>query len=246
MPAPTEARLLPRIIGHRGAALRAPENTLAGLRKAAALGCTWVEFDVRLTADDRLAMIHDSTVDRTTTSTGTVRELSMAALEQMDAGSAFSGDFQDEAIPSLEAVIGELDRLSLRANIEIKCDAGDADAAAAVLIDILNRHWPDRPLPLISSFDHRALAAVRRRSDDLPLGVLIDRMDRDWRPVFDSLSAATLHVGNRNLIQADVAGVVAEGIEIGVYTVNDPDRAHTLFSWGIASVFSDCPDIVNA
>ncbi|HVC57601.1 MAG TPA: glycerophosphodiester phosphodiesterase family protein, partial [Stellaceae bacterium] len=69
-----------RVIGHRGAAARAPENTLAGLRRAKALGCSWVEFDVRLTGDGVPVLCHDSRLDRTTDGSGLIADLPLAAL----------------------------------------------------------------------------------------------------------------------------------------------------------------------
>jgi len=238
--------MLPTIIGHRGAALRAPENTVAGLRKAAELGCTWVEFDVRLTADDQLAMIHDPTVDRTTGATGRVRDLTLRALEALDAGTPFDPAFAGEAVPSLATVIAALDRLNLRANIEIKCDEGDAELAAKTLVAQLEAEWRAPEPPLISSFDHAALATVRQQHATLPIGVLVPTLEHDWQTAFDAVSAATLHVGNRDLLREQVAPLVAAGIEIGVFTVNDPARATELLSWGIAGVFSDCPDTIAA
>src|SRR5207253_2254358 len=93
--APT-ARLgsvLPPVIGHRGAAACAPENTLAGLRKASELGCRWVEFDVRLTADGHLILLHDDRVERTTDGRGSAAALLLATLRRYDAGAWFGRRF---------------------------------------------------------------------------------------------------------------------------------------------------------
>ncbi|MGB3329490.1 MAG: glycerophosphodiester phosphodiesterase family protein, partial [Thermomicrobiales bacterium] len=73
------------LVGHRGAAFEAPENTLAGFRHAVDLGLRCVEFDIRLTADDQLAVIHDATVDRTTNGRGRVADHTMADLARLDA-----------------------------------------------------------------------------------------------------------------------------------------------------------------
>lgn len=77
---------LPRVIGHRGAAAAAPENTLAGLRKAKELGCSWVEFDVRLTADGAPILLHDDRLERTTSGYGEAAALSLAKVREYDAG----------------------------------------------------------------------------------------------------------------------------------------------------------------
>ena len=79
------AEVLPAVIGHRGAAASAPENTLAGLREARELGCRWVEFDVRLTADKQLILLHDDRVERTTDGRGSAAALPLVTLRRYDA-----------------------------------------------------------------------------------------------------------------------------------------------------------------
>ncbi len=236
----------PRIVGHRGAALHAPENTLAGLREAARQGCRWVEIDVRLTADDGLVLMHDPTVDRTTTAAGRVRELALAEIAGMDAGARFDRAWAGEPVPALADAIGAAHALALRLDIELKCDPGDSAAAAAALVHEIGRSWKADEPPLISSFDHAALSAVRAARTDLPVAVVTPSLSEAWRAAFEALGAASLHVGARGLTREAVGALVAEGIEIGVYTVNDAARARELLSWGVAGLFSDRPGAIAA
>src|SRR5947199_1375723 len=92
---------LPPVIGHRGAAAYAPENTLAGLRRARALGCEWVEFDVRLTGDGALVLCHDARLDRTTDGSGLISAMTLAAIRDRDAGVRFGAEFAGERVPTL-------------------------------------------------------------------------------------------------------------------------------------------------
>ena len=238
--------MLPRIVGHRGAALHAPENTLAGLREAARQGCRWVEIDVRLTADEGLVLMHDPTVDRTTTAAGRVRDLPQAAIAGMDAGARFGAAFAGERIPALADAVGVAHMLALRLDIELKCDPGDSAATAAALVREIERVWQADEPPLISSFDWTALLAVRAARADLPVAVVTPALSDAWRPAFEALGAASLHVGERSLTREAVGPLVAEGIEIGAYTVNDAARAKALLSWGVAGIFSDCPGAIAA
>lgn len=238
--------MLPRVIGHRGAALAAPENTLAGLREAARQGCRWVEIDVRLTADDGLVLMHDPTVDRTTTETGRVREFPLAQLAAMDAGTRFDAAFAGEPVPSLADAIVAVHALDLRLDIELKCEPGESFAAAAALVALLGRVWRAPEPPLVSSFDPAALAAVRGAAPDLPVAVVTPTLADEWRPAFDALGAVSLHVGDRGLTESPVRQLIAEGIDIAVYTVNDAGRARELLSWGVGGVFSDCPGAIAA
>ena len=133
---------LPPVIGHRGAAGEAPENTLVGLRRAHALGCKWVEFDVRLTADGELILLHDDRLERTTNGRGHARELTLAAIRRFDAGAWFDPLFVGEPVPTLDEAIALLAELGLGANIELKSEPGDALATARAAIEILSRSWP--------------------------------------------------------------------------------------------------------
>ena len=74
---------LPKVIGHRGAALAAPENTLESFREAHRQGARWVELDVSLTADDQILVMHDDTLDRTTDGKGPAHEKTMADLKKL-------------------------------------------------------------------------------------------------------------------------------------------------------------------
>ncbi len=236
---------LPRVIGHRGAAAYAPENTLAGFRTAARLGVEAVEFDVRLTADDRLVVFHDTTLERTARRRGTVRALPAAELLALDVGAWFGPGFAGETMPSLEAAIETLVALGLGANIEMKCEPGDAADTARALADLLDRHWPaDVPPPLVSSFDRDALATLRDCAPQWPRGFLIEALNGDWRRRFDALGCATLHIGARKLRKAQVAEARGAGVPVAVYTVNDPQKAARLYRWGVDSIISDAPDAI--
>jgi glycerophosphoryl diester phosphodiesterase len=92
---------LPRWIGHRGAAAHAPENTLASLRRAAADGARWVEFDLRLTADEVPVLLHDATLERTTDGSGPVASRRWDELRRLDAGGRRAPEFRGEPLPSL-------------------------------------------------------------------------------------------------------------------------------------------------
>src|ERR1700738_5627461 len=87
------ALALPSVIGHRGAAACAPENTLPGLPKAWELRCRWVEFDVRLTMDKHLILLHDDRIERTTDARGRAAALPLAALRRCGAGTRYRPGF---------------------------------------------------------------------------------------------------------------------------------------------------------
>ena len=238
-------RRWPRIIGHRGAALTAPENTLAGFCMAAALDVEWVEFDVRLTSDGRCILLHDDTLDRTTNGSGPASRLTFDEIRRLDAGSWFSPDFAGQPVPGLEETIGLLAQLNVGAVVELKpapgAEAATGRAAAAVLVE----RWPAAlPPPIVSSFKPAALAAAREVAPELARALLVGAVPRDWRRQIEALDCTMLHADQRRLDRPTVELIRDAGLPIFAYTVNLPQRAQELFSWGIDAVFSDCPDSV--
>ncbi|HLY58935.1 MAG TPA: glycerophosphodiester phosphodiesterase family protein [Stellaceae bacterium] len=232
---------LPSVIGHRGAAGLAPENTLAGFRLARNLGVEWVEFDVRLTADRRCVVMHDRTLDRTTDGSGPVDEATLEGIAACDAGSWFDRRFAGEAVPTLEETLDLLAALGLGANVELKPESGQETELAEAACGIVAGMWRGAA-PIISSFSVPALAAARQAAPDLRRGLLLDDDMGDWRALADEVGAATIHCRHSRLTRARTAEMRAAGFPVLAYTVNHAGRFRELAAWGVASVFSDRPD----
>jgi glycerophosphoryl diester phosphodiesterase len=238
---------LPAVIGHRGVAGCAPENTLAGLRRASRLGCRWVEFDVRLTSDDELVLLHDDRLERTTDGRGKVCRMPLSAVRRCDAGGWFDAAFAGEPVPTLAEAIAVLAELGLGANIEVKSDRRRAAVTAIAAADLITRLWPPHlPAPLISSFAAAAVAAARDRAPALARGMLVRAVPGDWRRRAAALGCTTVNADHRLLRPAVVAEIRGAGYSVLAYTVNDAVRAGELFEWGVASVFSDVPHRIIA
>jgi len=234
---------LPPVIGHRGAAGLAPENTLAGFRLARTLGVAWVEFDVRLTADRRCVVLHDATLDRTTDASGPVGAMSLDAVSACDAGSWFAPDFVGERVPTLEETIDLLFDLGLGANIELKAEAGEESDLARAACRIIAGMWQaGAPDPIVSSFSVETLDAARRAEADLPRGLLLDGDPSGWHDRALAVEATTIHCRHSRLSRARTAEMRAAGFPVLAYTVNHAGRLRELLSWGVTSVFSDRPD----
>ncbi len=231
---------LPAIIGHRCARAEAPENTLAGLRRAAALGARWVEVDVRLTADGVPVLLHDDTLERTTTGRGALAATTLADLARCDAGGG-------EPVPTLEAFLGAALGFGIGVNLELKGEPGDPEALAKAALTTAQRLWPaTAPPPLISSFEPACLAAAARHAPGWPRGLLLDEIAPGWPETAAAVGAVAIIVNHLCLASpAAVAALAANGRTVAVYTVNDPARARALLSWGVAAIISDHPDIFS-
>ncbi len=232
-----------RVIGHRGAAGHAPENTLASIRKARDLGAGWVEFDTKITEDGAVIVFHDDNLKRTTGIKGEVAKTALKEILTFDAGAWFGEDFAGERVPTLDQVLEVLEDLGLGANIEIKPSPGLAVETGRAVAGVLKTAWPETlPPPLISSFDPDALAAVRDAAPRLSLALLVFKIPRDWRALLKGLGCAALHAQAKHLTAKKAAAVIEEGYALRAFTVNDKAEAEKLFGWGVDAVISDFPD----
>src|SRR5699024_7055550 len=121
------AKYMSKICEHRGSAGTHPENTMAAYVEAERVGADGLEIDVQYTKDNKLAVIHDDTVNRTTNGSGRVRDYTLEELQQLDTGSWFSPEFCKERILSLEEVLEWIQGNELLLNIELKYIALDLE-----------------------------------------------------------------------------------------------------------------------
>ena len=234
---------LPMIVGHRGAAASAPENTLAGFRRAAEIGVSWVEFDVQLSADGRCIVFHDDKLDRTTDGHGAVDDTPYDTIRRLDAGAWFAPAFTGQRVSLLSEVLAVLLELGLRPDIEIKpCDGREAETARAVLTEAAAL-WPgDLPPPLITSFRHECLVVAREVVPAWSRGLLTSKFPRDWRAQLTALDCQAFVCLHKKLTRRRVAEVVAAGFPLLAFTVNSRRRAANLLRWGVSSIISDAPE----
>ena len=127
------------IYAHRGSSGTHPENTLAAFREAARLPIYGVEFDVHLTKDGELVVIHDETIDRTSNGKGFVKDMTLAELRSFDFGSWFSDEFRGEPIPTLHEVLEVFSETSHHLNIELKSDIFPYEGMAEKVVAMVQR-----------------------------------------------------------------------------------------------------------
>lgn len=245
MSRPAPAWPLPRVFAHRCGGSLAPENTLAGLRIAAAMGYRAVEFDVMLSADGSPWVIHDDTLERTTNGCGRVCDAPDSALTSVDAGGYQHRSFAGEPLPTFEAVARLCHRLGLMANVEIKPATGYEAVTGEVVARRILELWEGLPLPLVSSFSEEALVVARRVAPQLPLGFLWERPPADWHAHCASLDVYSLHCAASELDDTVIAEARAAGIPVLCYTVNARQEAEALFGRGVTAVFSDRIDVLH-
>ena len=236
----------PRLLAHRGGGALAPENTLSGLRLARRLGYVGVEFDVKPTQDAIPVLMHDDTVDRTTSGEGPLTAIALAMLAELDAGRGFAPAFAGERVPTLETAARLCQALGLWANVEIKpCPGRDTETGAIVGRAAATLWAGAATPPLLSSFSAPALAAARAAAPELPRGLLVEDVPADWLEALAKLDCVALHVQHDQVTSDLVEAVHGAGYGMLCYTVNHPERAAFLYRLGVDCVVTDRLDLLD-
>ncbi|MEO8204191.1 MAG: glycerophosphodiester phosphodiesterase [Betaproteobacteria bacterium] len=237
----------PRVVAHRGGGTLAPENTLGALRHGASLGFRGVEFDVMLAGGGTPVLIHDETLERTTSGRGSVPLMAYADIEAFDAGAWHSEAFRGEKVPTFVAAANLCRELGLWANVEIKPAKGfERETGRAVgqwALDL----WRGAELPpVLSSFSPEALVAAKEVAPALPRGMLVSRIPADWHARMEKLECVALHCKHSELTEPLAAAIHSAGYAIACWTVNDPAQARKLFGWGVDCIITDRLDLIAA
>jgi len=243
----------PRILAHRGGGTLAPENTFAGLRRGMEAGFRAIEFDVMLARDGVPVVLHDPELGRTVAGTGSVADVDARDLAARDAGAWFGPAWAGEPVPLFVEFAQFCKAHGVWMNIEIKPVPGFDEAtgttvarlAAALFADDLAAGQVAR-VPLLSSFSAAALAAARQAAPEVPRAWLTETLPPDWEARARSLDAVAIHTDHKALTAAQAAAVKAAGFGLFCYTVNAPERARTLFGWGVDGLCTDRIDLIGA
>lgn len=235
--------IYPRIIAHRCGGALAPENTLAGLRIAARLACRGVEFDAMLGADGIPVLIHDETLERTTSGQGRVAAIDSGQLQRVDAGGRHHAAFAGEPLPTLDQALRLCATLGLWANVEIKPATGMDPATGRAVARVAAAVGGTL---LLSSFSAQALQAAAAEAPLLPRAMLVESVPADWRARLTESGSVALHCAANRLARDVAQAVRAAGYPLACYTVNRREDAARLFALGVSAVFSDRPDLWQA
>lgn len=236
----------PRVLAHRGGGTLAPENTLGAIRVGIAHGYRGVEIDAMLPADDTPILMHDPVLGRTVAGKGKVSDRPAHELLALDAGRWHSERFAGETVPTLHAALELCSHHGVWVNVEIKPAPGHEQRTGAAVADQAAVVRAGSRTPLLSSFSSTALDAARQAQPALPRGLLVQRVPRDWRAQLETLACVALHVDHKHLDAEQARAVKAAGYWLFCYTVNTPERAAELSSWGVDAFCTDRIDRIAA
>lgn len=230
-------------IAHRGAGKLAPENTLAAFRLGAAHGYRCFECDVKLSADEVPFLLHDATLERTTSAMGTAGNRRWEELSRLDAGGWHGRSYAGEPLPTLDAIAAFVRQNGFQLNIEIKPTPGLEARTGEVVAQQVRELWARQPVaPLLSSFRPESLAAAKDTAPELPRALLLDTL---WQGCFEmaqSLGCVAV-VTNHQLMTVELLQQLqGAGLRVLCYTVNDVADAQRLRNIGIDGLITDAVD----
>ena len=236
---------------HRGGALLWPENSLLAFRSATAMGADYLELDVHLTRDDEVVVIHDPTLDYTTTGAGPVRDRTLAELAPLRLRDR-TGALTDEQIPTLDQVVALAVAGKRQVLLEIKVDAQRRHypGIEEKVFAVLDRHR-FVPFAIVMAFEAETWRRVRRLRPAARAGALYSARTLSAGAVEAELQALSqagvVFVGlNQALVNARVATQARlAGLTLGVWTVNERDAIERFIGQGVSVVITDRPDLAK-
>jgi glycerophosphoryl diester phosphodiesterase len=237
----------PRLVAHRGAGKVAPENTLTSMRVGYAHGYRMVEFDVKLAADNVSFLLHDATLERTTSGRGRADALLWRELSRLDAGGWHSAKYAGEPLPTLASIARWARAHGVHCNVEIKPTPGrERETGAAVALDAAAL-WRDAETPpLLSSFSEASLDAARDAVAEIPRALLLDAVPADWKERLRSLECIATVVHHEGLTADITRKIRAAGHRVLCFTPNDAARINELASWDVDTIITDAVDHIAA
>jgi glycerophosphoryl diester phosphodiesterase len=238
----------PLIIAHRGDSAHRPENTLAAFAGALEVGADLVEFDVQLTRDGQVVVIHDPTVDRTTDGRGRVAEMTLAQLRALSAGypSRFGAAHRGERVPALGEALALLkDRA--RVMVEIKPDAVTDDAEGGVearTIADVRKAGMEKDVALLS-FSRRALLRCRELAPEIVRGHLFQRAEPGEVLAGAREVASELVMPEKRMLTDELRARGREaGLKVATWVVDDPEELLRLARFDLYGVASNRPGVL--
>ncbi len=237
----------PYVVAHRGISAKTPENTLVSFERAASIpGIDMIELDVRLSKDEEVIVLHDRTLQRTSTGNGPARNYSIEEIRRFDAGSWFHPMFSNERIPTLHEVFQQVgDRIWV--DVEIKSDWLHREPPGLLekkVLETVHNCGMDGHV-MFSSFNHKLLANIKEMKPSSVTGVLYN-LTRDFSRLPSALArrvgASVFVCAKRELTHRMVDDAHNHDIAVYVYTLNSVNDAQRMLTYGVDGILSNNAD----
>lgn len=231
---------------HRGFSGKYPENTMLAFTKAVETGCDGIEFDVHLSADGQVVIIHDEKLDRTTNGSGWVKDHTLAQLQALDASATFRGVYGVCPIPTLEEYYEMLRPYpQFLTNIELKTGVFEYPELEKKTLEIIDR-FDRRATTIISAFNHFSILRMKALAPDIKTAFL----EESWIIGMGEYTARhgvdCIHPFLCNLTPEHFAEMKAHGREVNTWTVNEKEHMQQLLALGVDGIITNYPDLLQS
>jgi len=230
---------LPWVIAHRGASAVAPENTMSAFRRAVEMGAECIETDLHLSRDGRLVIHHDTTLNRTTSGDGLVKNYTFKELRELDAGTWFSKDFAGERLPTIEELLDYAGQADLSLFLEIKGGAGYG-VERAVISALRGRK--ESKAAVVLCFDASVLDRIHQLDRLLMTGLLFETGGEDM--VREAVRVGARQIGPRGdcVTPELIADAHRRGLKMITWTINEAAQMRALAAIGVDGIITNHPD----
>ncbi len=228
-------------IAHRGFNGRYPENTLLAFEKAYEAGADGVELDVRMSKDGQAVIFHDETIDRLTSGTGKVNELTVKELQAIPITNPLQSDQKQQYIPTLKEYLSWVQGKALLTNIELKSKDELEDGLKMQVVSIIRQFDLEENL-IISSFNSKYIQRVKHFMPSLKTALLLHSCTEKSIQLADDLNADYIHLKKGSLNPRNILMAKGFGLLINTWTVNDVDDLKTANRLGVNGIITDYPD----
>lgn len=242
-----------KVISHRGANRRAPQNTLPAFEHSIKIGVDGFETDIHLTKDGIPVVCHNYTIDETSTGKGEIRNMTLEELREYDFGSYFHEKYAGTKLPTLEEFLALCETADIEImNIEIKPPLDGDMKIVEKTIEAVKAHGLFDRL-LISSFDHNVLVECKKVDPDCKTGYLYcpkqkifyEKLLFGYVKFAKEIKADYFHPHFSTVNKRFVRRLHEIGVKVNVWTVNDEKVAKYLLACGVDGLITDLPDVMN-
>lgn len=230
-----------QIFAHRGSKGTHPENTMAAFIEAERTGADGIEFDVQLSADGEAVIIHDETLDRTTTMQGYVKDYTALELKEADAGIAFSKTFKGEKIPFLKEVFEWAASNQLFMNVELKNDKLPYHGLEEKVIEMVESFGLEDRV-VLSSFNHSSIDKLKKLAPSLERALLFDKLPENIIQVLAAKQEKGFHPNARTLNEELCRQAKKLGYKVRPWTANKEAEIRRLINMEVDTVMTDFPE----
>lgn len=237
-----------KIYGHRGSKGDYPENSMLAFKKAIEAGVAGMELDIHMTKDGELVVIHDETLERTTTGAGYVKDYTLAEIRTLSAGAKFT-EFKhytpcwdDELVPTLMEVLMLCKAHDLEVNIELKTHLIPYAGIEEKMLEVVNASGYNPAKMIYSSFHLPTLLRIQKLDQSVKVVWLLKTMVSLPHDYMDTLGFESLHV-NKDVVMSNLDFWKPIADKLRVWTVNAEAEIEALIDLGVSAIITDYPEL---